>query len=160
MIKKFVLWICFVFIVLCTGCKSTDNVKSTEDLADNFISPIKVEMTEEESLERIVFIDVKLNETNTKLPVSVLQNHSFLTEENVGESVVVIGLLQKKDNNWILVENPNSRSRVTFYLEVSESFEKMFLAHDGKKVKITGVLTKVRNSWTKEMVVVALENTK
>ena len=160
MSKKIALWVCLLFIVFCFGCKSTEKIKPNEDLEVVVDSSVIFETSEEHYSENIVFIDVKLNERETTLPVTVLQNHSFLTEENVGESVIVIGLLQKKDNNWVLVENPTRRSRVTFFLEVSKSFEKLFLDNDGKKVQITGVLTKVRNSWTKEMVVVALENTK
>ena len=112
--------------------------------------------------ENYVYVNAIVNNQEQILAVEMINpveiiNHSFLTKENIGEAITVYGILQKQGNNWILIENSKSKSRVTFFIEDSESFEKMFAKNAEKKVKVVGVLKDVKNAWQKIMIVTSLE---
>ena len=90
--------------------------------------------------------------------VIVPNNHSFLTEENQGSEITITGLLSAKKNTFVLKENPDSRSVVTFNLEVKKwSLKRKLRKLDGKTVKITGVLTDASRTWIKSMKVTKVE---
>lgn len=87
-------------------------------------------------------------------------NHSYLTEKNIGENISVKGRLIKDDSGWILLENENSRSRVTFVLEFDEekNFSKKVLSNMlNKEVEISGILTSVPSTWVKGIKVVEIK---
>lgn len=94
----------------------------------------------------------------SKLDVPLSQNHSYLTEEAVGSKVEVKGLLTVKNNSFILKENPDSKSVVTFYLEVKKwGLKRKLKKLDGKTVKISGELLEASSTWTKKMKVLSIE---
>ena len=112
--------------------------------------------------ENYVYVNAIVNNQEQILAVEMINpveiiNHSFLTKENIGEAITVYGILQQQGNNWILIENSKSKSRVTFFIEDSESFEKMFAKNAEKKVKVVGVLKDVKNAWQKTMLITSLE---
>lgn len=88
-----------------------------------------------------------------KLPAG---NHSFLSEENLGQTITITGTLKKGTENFYLVENPESKGAVTFTIKASEDLKKTCEAFAGKKVSVTGVLTAVSSPWKKEMEVTAI----
>jgi len=95
---------------------------------------------------------------STQLEVPLTQNHSYLTEEAVGSKVEVKGLLTVKNNSFVLKENPDSRSVVTFNLEVKKwGLKRKLKKLDGKTVKISGELLEATSTWTKKMKVLAVE---
>lgn len=137
----FALCLIFAFFVVFTGCKSKNALENTSDKTSNFVT----------------FVPGIVNGEELTMPVTIT-NHSFLTSENVGDAVCVVGKLMFADNQWILIENPDSKGRVTFVLEVSSSMENLFLENQEKTVKITGVLTNADKTWTKYLSVSALES--
>ena len=87
-----------------------------------------------------------------------VQNHSFLTEENVGSKIEIKGLLSVKNNSFVLKENPDSRSVVTFNLEVKKwGLKRKLKKRDGKTVKVSGELLEATSTWTKKMKVLSVE---
>lgn len=85
-------------------------------------------------------------------------NHSFLTEEYQGSEITITGLLSAKKNTFVLKENPDSKSVVTFNLEVKKwSLKRKLRKLDGKTVKLTGVLTDASRTWIKAMKVTKVE---
>lgn len=85
-------------------------------------------------------------------------NHSFLTEEYQGSEITITGLLSAKKNTFVLKENPDSKSVVTFNLEVKKwSLKRKLRKLDGKTVKLTGVLTDASRTWIKSMKVTKIE---
>lgn len=81
-----------------------------------------------------------------------MENHSFLKEENVGQSFVITGLLSfSESGNWILTENPKSKSKVSFVLEVPDELQKAFAQRKDNPVTVCGILTKVNGTWLKEL---------
>ena len=79
-------------------------------------------------------------------------NHSFLSEEHVGQTFVIKGYLSQNGENFILTENPTSKSRVTFYLEIADaSLITKATALVNTTVEITGVLTDAPSPWSKKL---------
>ena len=109
-----------------------------------------------ETSKEFVFVDAKINEIDTSLQVEVI-NHSFLSNDNVGESIVIYGELAFEEDVWILVENPNSKSRVSFVIENYMDFEYLLLERLGKTVKIVGVLTEADETWKKVISICSVE---
>lgn len=109
-----------------------------------------------ETSKEFVFVDAKINEIDTSLQVEVI-NHSFLSNDNVGESIVIFGELAFEEDVWILVENPNSKSRVSFVIENYMDFEYFLLERLGKTVKIVGVLTEADETWKKVISICSVE---
>lgn len=109
-----------------------------------------------ETSKEFVFVDAKINEIDTSLQVEVI-NHSFLSNDNVGESIVIFGELAFEENVWILVENPNSKSRVSFVIENYMDFEYLLLKRLGKTVRIVGVLTEADETWKKVISICSVE---
>lgn len=85
-------------------------------------------------------------------------NHSYLTEEFLGSEITVTGLLSANKNTFILQENPDSKSMVTFYLEVKKwSLKRKLRKLDGQTVKITGELTEASGTWNKKLKALKVE---
>lgn len=128
-----------IFGLVFLGCKSKTALdESSETLSDSVVTPVFV--------------------NNQEIPLAVtVSNHSFLTEENIGETVSIVGELQQIEKQWLLIENPKSKSRVTFVLEDFSSMKKNLTEYLGKAVKITGVLTAVDGAWTKTLSVSSIE---
>ena len=98
----------------------------------------------------------QLKPGKTDLPA--MQNHSYLTEEAVGSTIEVKGLLSVNKNSFVLKENPTSKSVVTFKLEVKKaSLKRKLKKLDGQTVKITGVLAEASSTWNKKMKVLSVE---
>lgn len=84
-------------------------------------------------------------------------NHSFLSEEHVGQTFVIKGYLSQNGDNFILTENPTSKSRVTFYLEVAEqSLIEKAKGLVNSTVEITGLLTDAPSPWSKKLKVLKI----
>jgi hypothetical protein len=151
--RKLIIILCFVGIVF--GCQSRQ-----------LEIPEVIEPSVEPNLnlinENYVYVNAIVNNQEQILAVEMINpveiiNHSFLTKENIGEAITVYGILQQQGNNWILIENSKSKSRVTFFIEDSESFETIFAKNTEKKVKVVGVLKDVKNAWQKTMLITSLE---
>lgn len=86
------------------------------------------------------------------LPSVELQNHSFLSQENVGSQITITGVLSVNKGVFSLKENADSRSAVTFVLEVKGNLMRYKLKkRNGKTVTVTGTLTEATSTWTKKM---------
>ena len=95
--------------------------------------------------------------TDTTERPSVSVNHSFLTEENVGQTFTIKGYLSQNGEDFILTENPTSKSRVTFYLEVAEqSLIEKAKGLVNSTVEITGLLTDAPSPWSKKLKVLKI----
>ena len=96
--------------------------------------------------------------TDTGIRHIPVMNHSFLTEENIGENITITGLLGKNGSSFTLLENPDSKSRVTFILTVeNDSLKKKLSSQAGNIVQVSGILTSVSSTWQKGMKVLSLE---
>lgn len=83
-------------------------------------------------------------------------NHSYLTEENIGQEIVVKGKIVKNGNSFTLLENPDSKSRVSFVLEFEDENLKGKLTA-GSIVQLSGILTSAESPWKKGMKVLKVE---
>lgn len=83
-------------------------------------------------------------------------SHSYLTEENIGQEIVVKGKIVKSGNSFNLLENPDSKSRVSFVLEFEDENLKGKLT-DGSIVQLSGILTSAESPWKKGMKVLKVE---
>ena len=121
---KKLVYVFFILMVVIFGCQSQKNV--TPEIQNESV-------LQEKDL----------------LPMG---NHSFLKEENVGQSFVITGLLSfSESGNWILTENPKSKSKVSFILEVPDELQKDFEQRKDNPVTVCGILTKVNGTWLKEL---------
>ena len=128
--KKIILGLLIIFLVMTFACQSQKNVTP--------------EVHEEQILQE-----------KDLLPMG---NHSFLKEENIGQNFEITGLLSFSEfGNWVLIENPKSKSKVTFILEVSEELQKDFEQRKDNPVTVAGILTKVNGTWSKELKVEGLQ---
>lgn len=85
-------------------------------------------------------------------------NHSYLTEENVGESITVRGKLLQNGSAFSLIENPESKSRVTFVLSFeNDAVKNQLTAKANSLVQVSGVLTSADSTWKKGMKVLQVE---
>ena len=83
-------------------------------------------------------------------------NHSYLTEENIGQEIVVRGKILKSGNSFTLLENPDSKSRVSFVLDFEdESLKEKLTACS--IVQLSGILTSAESPWKKGMKVLKVE---
>ena len=83
-------------------------------------------------------------------------NHSYLTEENIGQEIVVRGKILKSGNSFTLLENPDSKSRVSFFLDFEdESLKEKLTA--GNLVQLSGILTSAESPWKKGIKVLKVE---
>ena len=83
-------------------------------------------------------------------------SHSYLTEENIGQEIVVKGKIVKSGNSFNLLENPDSKSRVSFVLDFEdESLKEKLTA--GSIVQLSGILTSAESPWKKGMKVLKVE---
>ena len=83
-------------------------------------------------------------------------NHSYLTEENIGQEIVVKGKIVKSGSSYTLLENPDSKSRVSFVLEFEDENLKEKLTA-GSIVQLSGILTSAESPWKKGMKVLKVE---
>ncbi|MCR5284611.1 MAG: hypothetical protein K6D95_03335 [Treponema sp.] len=93
-------------------------------------------------------------------PVGIeASNHSYLTEEAVGSEITVTGLLSVNNKkSFVLKENPDSKSAVTFTLVVKRcSLKRKLRKLDGQMVKVTGRVTAADKTWSKSMKVKKVE---
>ena len=103
------------------------------------------------------FFGLELKLSGTKLG-TVVSNHSFLTEEHVGSNIKITGVLSVDKKNFVLTENDDSRSAVTFNLVVKKSkLKKQLKKLDGQKITVSGELLEATSTWTKKMKVLSVE---
>ena len=89
---------------------------------------------------------------------NLLINYSFLNEKNVGETLSVTGNLSQNGNGFTLISDPDSKSRVSFILEVTDSeLKKKLQSLAGETVTVTGKLTEANSTWTKKLKVLKIE---
>ena len=93
--------------------------------------------------------------TGLAVPIT---NHSFLHEEHIGSKITITGLLSAKENVFVLNENPDSRSLVTFNLKVKRwGLKRKLRKLDGQTVTLTGKLLEAPSVWRKTMTVLFIE---
>ena len=81
-----------------------------------------------------------------------VSNNSFLTQDHVGSELTITGKLYAKKNDFVLTENAESRSAVTFNLVVKKwGLKRKLRKLDGQTVTLTGTLTQADATWTKQM---------
>ena len=101
--------------------------------------------------------ELKLNSKDFKLKAADV-NHSFLTEEHVGSNITITGTLAVNKNNFVLTENDDSRSTVTFNLVVKKwKLKRQLKKLDGQEVTLSGELLEASSIWTKKMKVLKVE---
>ncbi|MCR4790319.1 MAG: hypothetical protein K5839_04495 [Treponemataceae bacterium] len=84
------------------------------------------------------------------LPFSAFSmGHSYLTEKNIGEKVTVTGLFLQNESGFVLLENSDSKSRVSFILEFDKKKKFQLSSYVNQKVEISGVLTSAESPWKK-----------
>ena len=87
-----------------------------------------------------------------------ITNHSFLNEEHIGSKISITGLLSAKGNIFVLNENPDSRSVVTFKLKVTKwGLKRKLRKLDGQVVTLNGKLLEAPSLWKKTMSVISIE---
>ena len=87
-----------------------------------------------------------------------INNHSFLNEEHVGSKITITGLLSARENVFVLNENPDSRSVVTFNLKVKRwGLKRKLRKLDGQTLTLTGKLLEAPSPWKKTMSVISLD---
>ena len=93
-----------------------------------------------------------LNQTGSKV-----ENHSFLSDEHVGSKITITGLLSASKNTFVLKENPDSKSVVTFNLKVTKwGLKRKLRKLDGQTVTLTGTLTDAPSPWSKKLKVLKI----
>lgn len=138
--KKTLYFLVLLLVIFCvSGCKSTK--KEIETQAE----VLEVTVNEKEQLLIVEPVEI------------LIDNHSYLGEINIGEEIVVVGVLSKEVDNFVLIENPLSKNRVSFLLEFDEKLETQLLENLEKEVKITGVFKNFISPWNKEMTVIKIE---
>ena len=99
-------------------------------------------------------------ESSSKKIGSTVQitNHSFLNEEHIGSKITITGLLSARENVFVLNENPDSRSVVTFNLKVKRwGLKRKLRKLDGQTVTLTGKLLEAPSPWKKTMLVTSIK---
>ena len=142
---KHTLYILLIITALVlAGCASKPRKANT---AQNTQAPEPVQIIIEEEKE-----PAAAEETTPSLRPTFSTNHSFLSEEHVGQTFTIKGYLSQNGDNFILTENPSSKSRVTFYLEVEEQSLKAKAARlVNSNVEVTGILTQAQSPWSKRL---------
>lgn len=121
-----------------------------------FVTCISCQTNKKASNEKVQNIQKVNIGTTNEIPLMV-SNHSYLTEEDIGKTFSIGGKLSGENSKWVLSENPTSKSKVTFILEVPSSLEKLFEENNNKIVTVKGKLTKVESAWKKHLLVESLE---
>lgn len=141
-IKK-LLWCTLAGVFALAGCASNRTVKAE-----------KIEPVTSGDSDTVFF--EKVGDINRPLRI----NHSFLTEEHIGSSVTITGILGGSlEEGYYIMENADSRSRVTFVLEEDPDALDVYSFLDAfeGQVTVTGVLTGVSSPWKKTMTVLNVE---
>lgn len=105
-------------------------------------------------------VEKAVNDTQTSSTASFNYKpsvtHSYLTEENIGQEIIVKGKIIKGGSSYTLLENPDSKSRVSFVLDFEdESLKEKLTA--GSIVQLSGILTSAESPWKKGMKVLKVE---
>jgi len=95
----------------------------------------------------------KKNAVNSAdLPLKAFSaNHSYLTEKNIGEKVTIVGLFLQNENGFVLLENADSKSHVSFILEFDKKKKFQLSSYLNQKVEISGILTSAESPWKKSL---------
>ncbi|MBO4532829.1 MAG: hypothetical protein J5726_03940 [Treponema sp.] len=138
--------ILYLFIIIAAlvfaGCASKSHKANTKQNT-KASEPVQIIIEDEEPVAE---------ETTPVSGPSISVNHSFLSEEHVGQTFSIKGYLSQNGDNFILTENPGSKSRVTFYLEIADaSLITKATALVNTTVEVTGVLTQAQSPWSKRM---------
>ena len=103
-------------------------------------------------LSSLVFLgaqELKLGQKKTEIKID---NHSFLTSDHVGSKITITGLLTATKKTFVLEENPDSKSVVTFDLVVKKwSLKRKLRKLNGQTVTLTGTLTSAPSPWNKRL---------
>ncbi len=80
-------------------------------------------------------------------------SHSWLTQEHAGSTLSITGRLAgSQSEGFILIENPESRSQVTFHLKVTKRHTLKHLSRRrGESVTLSGILLDVSSPWDKTL---------
>lgn len=104
-----------------------------------------------------LFYGQELKLSSKKIEFKVT-DHSFLTDEHVGSNIKITGLLSVNKNTYVLTENYDSRSAVTFNLVVKKAkLKKQLKKLNGQKITVSGDLLEASSIWTKKMKVLSVE---
>lgn len=75
--------------------------------------------------------------------------HLNLSENDIGKTFTITGILNNDETRgWSVLENPESRSRVTFYMSVPDNLTAACKSLKGSYVCVTGILTSSKSPWT------------
>lgn len=123
-------YLIFAFIILCASCRSNKSANTEA-----------------------------FSQTNVKVKpvVQTVSNHSSLTEKHIGSSFTIKGNLVETASSWILIENPTSRSKVTFTLDIPNELKPICAEKVNTFVTISGLLTEVKSPWNKSLSVKSIE---
>ena len=139
----------FITALVLAGCASKPRKANTAQNTQT-LEPVQIIIEEEKE-------PAAAEETTPSLRPTFSTNHSFLSEEHLGQTFTIKGYLSQNGDNFILTENPTSKSRVTFYLEVAEqSLIEKATGLVNSTVEITGLLTDAPSPWSKKLKVLII----
>ncbi len=95
-------------------------------------------------------------QTQTSVNYARIISHSYLDESNIGEVFNLRGKIIRNGENFVLIERPESRSQVSFLLEVDKKQKAELESLVNAQVEISGVLTSVASPWKKSIKVTAV----
>jgi hypothetical protein len=91
-----------------------------------------------------------------QLPVQ--DDHSGLTQDQIGMDFLVTGQMEARYGVYTLVENPRGRTGTTFALTFAvRELEQTARQFDGCEVSVTGTLAQVFSPWSKELRVTQIQ---
>lgn len=91
----------------------------------------------------------------------LLKNHSFLNETHIGSKIEITGLLVKNESSYVLIEDADSKGRVSFELEFDSSNNELISRLNElsqSNVTIEGVLVATPSPWTKKLLIENIKN--
>lgn len=86
-----------------------------------------------------------------------IPNHQLLTEDNIGETVTITGVLQRGEGNFFTIENASNKNAVNFIIYVPDEMLNQCEELVYKKITMEGILVAAPTKWKKEIDLVKIK---
>ncbi len=97
-------------------------------------------------------------ENEVKIQSTTSISHSFLNEKDIGKKFTIKGKLVQDNDSFRIIENQNSKNRVTFFLTFEEdSIEEKLIDKNNDFVTVSGILISSDSPWAKGLKVLKVE---
>ncbi len=97
-------------------------------------------------------------ENEVKIQSTTSISHSFLNEKDIGKKFTIKGKLVQANNSFRIIENQNSKNRVTFFLTFEEdSIKEELIDKNNSFVTVSGILISSDSPWVKGLKVLKVE---